>query len=97
LQTTRDRPLAPEFYVRKIFQTEWLALSGLPVPQSAKSQVFNMTDAATLASLATNNNVTQGYLEKILDLLQNEQSTPMTGLLPLMQLSQSSIAHGQSS
>jgi hypothetical protein len=39
----------------------------------------------------------QGFLEKILDLLQNEQSTPMTGLLLLMQLWQSSIAHGQSS
>jgi hypothetical protein len=33
----------------------------------------------------------------ILDLLQNEQSTPMIEVLLLMQLLQSSIAHGQSS
>jgi hypothetical protein len=36
----------------------------------------------------------QDYQEMILGLLQNEQSTPMTGLLLLMQ---SSIAHGQTS
>jgi hypothetical protein len=71
--------------------------SGPTTPTNASPEFS--PNIATATAIASSKLVPAAVneLEKILNLLQNEQSTPMTGLLLLMQLSQSSIAHGQSS